>query len=563
MGLRWTWMAPVSPPPAEPPRVTVLWPLVDDRPRLLQPVPQGRPLLADDGLADSLAPGGRLFSLLDAVDKPTRGVESELRRSLCLAVDPSLLETVRAMTQDYLVRTPDGRTVAGEGVEAARRWLDRLRALAVGQCVFALPYADADLVALSRAGATDLQRIAAGGAGLVQAVLAPAQALPGVVWPIEAAIDQRTVSDLASDSPTTILVDETRLRRAAGGGGGPFALGSPAERETGRGSRIMPVDALVSTSLSGRQPEATTPASVQNGLATLVFRVALQDTPDRSVVVAPPRRWTAPAGELTVFLDTLAALFDQDLTNPLPLAGALNAPLDGTVDGLDYTAEDAGSEVSGPVMSAVTQANAVQRDLLGAMQTDATTQVQPQSLIDPLQYGLLRATSGAWRGTADGSTRAVTDVQAALTAIRGQVTVVRPAVPYTLASADSELPVQITNGLPVAIRVHISVRDSAGLRPSAIPQQDIPAHSGITRSIPAEVIRSGRFTVDIGLTTPSGSTSLGEPSRFELSSTSYGTITLAITGTAAAALVLLFGRRIYRRIRKPRASALEQGSGQG
>jgi hypothetical protein len=43
----------------------------------------------------------------------------------------------------------------------------------------------------------------------------------------------------------------------------------------------------------------------------------------------------------------------------------------------------------------------------------------------------------------------------------------------------------------------------------------------------------------------------------EVSSSAYGTITIVITVTAAAALVLLSARRIYRRVRASRAPVIE------
>jgi hypothetical protein len=549
--------AQAADPPRVPPKVTVLWPLVDDYPRMLQPAPSGHAVLTDDGLAESLSPGGRLFSLLDVVDSTLSGNNPALR-ALCFVIDPSLIDTVDEMTEDYLVRANGGQTVPGKGSAAARLWLDRLRELTYGQCVLTLPYADADLVALSRSGAVDLEQIATGGAETVRTILKPVQPLQNVYWPLDGTLDERTLADLTATSSATVLADETRLRRVTGTA--PYALGSANANGNGQPNRIVPIDQLVSSSLLGASADGvTTPASVQNGVATLVFRAAFDNREEHSILVAPPRRWTAPPGELDVFLRTLSDLTDGAFADPLPLGSMLAAPETGTVGSLDYPEGDAIREINGSVMSTVTSVNAVVRDLLGAMQTDSAAQVQPEDMIAPLQYGLLHATSGSLRGREADSTAAIADVERGLAGLRGQITVVRPALPFSLASADSAVPVQITNGLPVAVTVRIAVGESAGLRPSLVPNQPISAFSGITRFIPAEVIRSGRFTVDIGLTTPSGATSLGESSRFELSSSSYGSVTLAITGTAAAALVLLFGRRMYRRFKMASSGAVEPG----
>src|SRR5206468_608699 len=92
-------------PPARPAALTLLWPIVDERPRAVG-LDGGHIVLADDGLADSLAFGGRLFGLVNAVDQAASR-NSALYGALCFAIDPDLLDTVDAMSHGYLVRGPD------------------------------------------------------------------------------------------------------------------------------------------------------------------------------------------------------------------------------------------------------------------------------------------------------------------------------------------------------------------------------------------------------------------------------------------------------------------------
>ena len=47
--------------------------------------------------------------------------------------------------------------------------------------------------------------------------------------------------------------------------------------------------------------------------------------------------------------------------------------------------------------------------------------------------------------------------------------------------------------------------------------------------------------------------------RLELNSTSYGIISVAVTGTAGVVLVLLVGVRIFRRVRAARAGEPKTG----
>ncbi|MET0132038.1 MAG: DUF6049 family protein [Kibdelosporangium sp.] len=522
-------------PPAAPSRITLLWPLVDDHPRMLQQKVDNQVVLTDDELMNSLRGGGRLFSMLNTVELAVTS-NPTLASSICYAVDGDLLDTVRAMESGYLVRTQTGGTAPGQGKDYAQRWLDKLRSLTRGQCVIALPYADADLSALSRSGAADLAKNAIElGVKQVKAALAPVQPLPGVIWPIAGTLDQRALADLTGSTPTAVLTNPDRLNGITG----------PAPYPIGETNRAVPIDQLVSGALAGN---AGSPISVQNALATLVFRTMLPGSPGQSVLVAPPRRWTAPAGEQRAFLETIVRLYSDNLAKPQVLQGLAEAPAAGAASGLNYPPEDAAAELPAGVMTEVSQSNAVQRDLLGAMLLDDTTGINPIDLIAPVRAGLLRATSGAWRPEPAGALQMSGDVRGTLNAMRAAVTVSPPGPPITLASSSSPIPIRIGNGLPVAIEVRFVISESSSLRPAQIPERRIAAGSTFTQTIPAELLRAGKFTVDVGLTTPGGTT-LGTTSRVEISSTSYGTITVAVTGVAGGVLVLLATRRIWRRMK--------------
>src|SRR6266498_2821725 len=182
---------PSAQPKARPPSVTLMWPLLDEKPRRLPTTDAGHTtVLSDDELATSLAIGGRLNNLVNAVSTATES-NTELLRSMCFVVDPDLLETVSAMTEGYQVRTSDGQVTEGKGRQAASDWLDRVRDLTKGHCVLSVPYADADLVSLSRAGAVDLTQIALASSSAVNDLLG-VQPLAHVFWPAGGTVDERT-----------------------------------------------------------------------------------------------------------------------------------------------------------------------------------------------------------------------------------------------------------------------------------------------------------------------------------------------------------------------------------
>jgi Family of unknown function (DUF6049) len=227
----------------------------------------------------------------------------------------------------------------------------------------------------------------------------------------------------------------------------------------------------------------------------------------------------------------------------------------GSAAALSYTPQDTAQEVPRSVGTDVLDINRTKRDLLDAMDEDNTVGVDPNQLLSPMQYGLLRGMSTAWRGHRDQAAAWVEYVNQQLAALCGQVVVKDPGRPLTLASGESPILVNVANQLPVAIVVRIKLIATSGLRPDQTTDIRIPAQSQRSPSIPSEVIRSGRFTVDASLTTPSGDTQLGRTARLELNSTSYGAVTVTITGIAGGVLVLLVVIRIYRRVRTARAGA--------
>ncbi|GAB2979491.1 DUF6049 family protein [Amycolatopsis acidiphila] len=526
-------------PPGQPSKVTMLWPIADTRPRIVAAPFNGKVVLGDDVLASELRPGGRLYALVSSAlavrDEP------QVSKSLCYAVDPDLLDTVDGMSRGYEVRTPTGN-IAGGGVDAAKAWLASLRELVANQCVIQLPYADADLSALSGVRGGDLMNYALNTAQHVQQLIG-AQPLPGVLW-ADGPLDPAALASLQATGIKTLIADPADI---SGGGEGGVAV-------KGTSLRAQPVDSLVSTGLTGASGNsaALTPPQdpaigAQNGLATLAYR-GLTGGGD-SVLVAPPRRWSVPESELTQLLQALGDLLDHRMLTAASLPQVLNTAPTGTAS-MNYTAEDVASATPASVTGSMGSVEATMADIRGAMAVDPTAQVDPDQLLMPLRYALVRNCSTAWQGSSDAAEVSANDSRTQLHALLGQVTVDTPAVPISLASGSAPLPVFLQNMLPVQVTVRITLNNSTGLRTGDIDDQLLPAGLGANRkiTIPAEALRAGRFSVTVALSTPGG-TQLGNPARFELRSNQYGVVTLVLTIAGGVALVLLSGRQIYRRVR--------------
>ncbi|OQO90686.1 hypothetical protein B1813_14140 [Saccharomonospora piscinae] len=523
--------------------VSVLWPIAPREPKVVGTPHGGRTVLSDDALATSLAPGGRLHALVAAAE--SRRGDTELFGSLCFAVDPDLLDTVDAMSRGYAVRTDSG-TVTGRGTESARRWLDDLRALVANHCVVALPYADADLGALAEVDSDiDLVREAVASSATILNVL-NLEPRRGTLWA------RGELSDAALE--------------AAAGAGATTVITSPDNAGTGDQSdtsaqdqRLVPYDPLVADGFalaSARYPgggSAQPAVGAQNAVGAVALRGGLgagaAAEPGQSVLLAPPHDWTLTQDELSAMLDSLGRLHGAGLTRPVTLEDALNtgAGAQGGAEAPAPGGNRATSALPDDVIDTLSEVESTAADLRNAMSVDPTRQVEPVSLIQPLHNAVIRATSTAWRGAGDYRDAAAA-AAGQVRQLSGKVSVSTPSQPVSLASESSPLPVTLSNDLPVSVTVRITLDNSPGLRPAQIDDTPLAAHSRVSRLLPAETLRSGRFMVNVSLATPGGTT-LGHTSRMELTSSEFGEVMVVLTATAGVALVLLAGRRIYRRVR--------------
>jgi hypothetical protein len=549
---------PVLAQPSQPAPLTVLWPLAAAPDRL--PSEPSDPVLlhsdraGTDPLAADIAPGGRLDGLLGALEQAVPP-GSPLGAAVCVAVDPLLLETLDGMSHGYRVSHPGGIS-DGTGARDARTWLDRLRGAVQGRCVLPLPYADADLVALSRAGLTDLEALATStGARLVGDLLG-VQPLTGVSWPVGQMLDERTLADLTALQTHAVLLDPRGIILA------PATTPAPADVVSlvgGSSSTTNPgiaipgshgatpvgvlVDPLVSSALAG----TTNPLSTQDGLGALAYRAAS----GRPVMLVPPRRWQVRGTEATALLIGARQLLAAGFVAPRELPTLARTRPAGATVAVTYPPQAGAEEIPPSVTAEVQRDRNVLRDLQVATVLDPAANLRPAALLDPLRLGLLRGVSAAWRGLPSRAALVTSEESSRLDELRRSVRIVQPPGTYSLAASDSPLLITVSNELPVGMQVQLSLSDTAGLRSGEVGLQLVPARSTRQLVIPAKVSRAGQFSVDARLSTPGG-TPLGEPSTLQLRSTAFSRVTVALTAGAGAALVLLVARRLVRRVRRRR-----------
>lgn len=567
----------VPPDTSQPVRMTMLWPLAD-RPRLAPGAPGGTtPVrLVDDSLATSLAPGGRLDTLLSAADfatGPTVDSGGQMRATLCLAVDPDLLVTVNAMTGGYVVNDgPDAGagtpTRPGAGQEAAVGWLNRLRGLAGRLCVAPTNYAQADLTALQRVGDPGLSGIATNGAGdIVDQILGVASirgasimgdgpltrpaldllAAQGQTVAISAA--HITAQDSETGAPETADVTPLRYRPEVVAAGFDPAVGAAL---AGAGTDpVVPSYLDPSLDIPVRHDSQT--ARRQDALGALLWRGLTPGEQPRTQILMPPLVWSLDADDAQAILTSVATTIHAGLAVPRPLPAVIaesNAlPPEPVAPAPPDSLGNPRGSIDENIDAGIAAVISRLWGLTAALTTDERTGLTGMQYTAPLREDMLRALSQsvppeAREGLAEQRLQAVSR---SVNDMFGAVRIVNPGGAYTLATERSPLPLALRNDLPVPVRVRLHVDAPPGMTVTDMGEIELPP-GYLPLRVPIEVHFTQRVAVDVSLQTTDGLT-LGEPVRLSVHSNAYGKVLFFITLSAGAVLVALAGRRLWHRFR--------------
>ena len=534
--------------PKAPTRVSWLWPIID-RPHQYTPgllygaghqLPSG--VFRDDRLAADLAPSGRLGRLVSAALGAPDSV------ALTVVIDPALVAQAAAMRQPYRVAHGTA-TIAGTGRAAATGWLTRLQQLVdrPGVTVVSLPYADPDLVALGDAKPLGEQIGPAyqQGAAVLHKYLQVTHPL-SLAWPADGALDNTTLYTLAGQALSGVVMSQTALPLESSSTPTPDAAASiPAQGSTLRAVVTdQRLDDVVGVTKFGGGVRLTR----QLFDSELAMITAEAPSKARDVVIAPPRRWaTSPS--------YLADLLADTATLPWATSGSVS-------DALAVTPTATRGSLTYPASARKAMLPAAQiaqlRTIKGQLDSfrNALSNGDANKLLTPYYRAILTASSSAWRTDHPLGGSFLRDLSAAVSGLQSRVFIVPPSTSsrtYTLASSSSPLVLTVANTLDVAVEVRVKVQargGSAGFRAKEVRLTVQPGDRP-TVKVPAHVDRSGVFSVVATISTAGGQP-LGTSVQLKVRSTAYGVITLAITGGAFGLLLLLVGRRLYRRIRAAR-----------
>ena len=546
----------------QPVRVAWVWPLID------QPHRGMCPAMLDNSLAASLD-NGRLAGLLNVGRDYASGAK------LTWAVDPALLDDANAMTHSYQVL--DGPECSQAGSEpasrAARSWLATLRAVTAGQPVFATPYADPDVAALTHQGLdADLAAASSDGSAVAAEFLDRPERT--IAWPPNGIADAGVVDNLlvqggsahsgsAHGGILTVALDSGMMPPT-----NPSLYYTPdavAEVNTGVGKtvRVLLADHELTTVLAVGSPAASqsTPSSPavrspaadsvtaisQRFLAETAMIAAEAPNLRRSVVVAPPRRWNPGASLASRLLrDTVSAPWMsaeylsslKQITTPPGIPAPDRALLPQNQSGPGLTPQYL-DEV---------------RDLGEATRLFESILSQPGAAY---RRGIARLESSAWGGSDQAQGFDLLRQADAYIGSQQRMVKIIPSSEVTLGGSRGTVPVSIENKLQQAVQVR--------LRAAVLASREVPASARLTMGTPpAQLITIGPHLkqtirlqvrahsvgvseIRLSLFTPEGAPLPDSNRTLKIRATAFGTLALVIVAVALGVLVITFAARVLRR----------------
>ncbi len=414
--------------------------------------------------ADLTAPDGRLTALLDATEATP----------VTWVIDPSVLQ--------------DARTS-----EAGAAWADRVAAAAADREMLLLPWGDADLTALARAGDTELTAAAI--------ERAEAAALPWtfrIAWPAEPLPGLTIAAAAVTAGADAVVVAPGRLEPPA------VLTYTPTGRSTvvadGRDVSVLVPDARLSGALTtgafgSSDATAVTPAlAAQDLLAELAVVNRERPSTARHLLVTVPRDWAVrPA----VAAAQLAALAEAPWVDLAGVDDLLRAP-DPDVDRGTLPVAPLVTGILDPAELAATRSAMVERDTLAQMLAD------PAAVTGDPETELLALASQAWRAEPATRSRLLATAAGSAQRLRTGVSVDQSST-VNLISQSGEMPVRVVNTLTQDVTVVVGLDPAeARLVADQTVTVTVPSRDAATIQIPVHAVGSGDVAVRVTLTTEQG-----------------------------------------------------------
>lgn len=523
-------------------RIGWMMPVID------RPHRQVGTVFEDDLLARSMAPGGRLGRIVDG-----GGTAAAADVPVTWAVDPGVLHDAQTMGTRYQVRSGD-KVIPGTGGPAASDFLARLTSATEGDDVMALPYADVDTVALTRAGLTDdITAAQSRGEEVTQEALGVTPER-GMTWPPDGLTDQKALNALASTGARTAVLRDTALPLAEQQNFTPDPVAS-VRTASGKVTVLLTDSTLSEIVGSATSRPGSASLAEQRFLAETALITAERPNTSRGLVVVPPRDWNPPenlAGNLltdTAEVPWLAPTSLQKLR-----ATAEEEPL--PRQRLTYPSQARKAELSQKYLDGAGRVHA-------SLNRYTTIFTRLPTRIEDYNLAILRAESTAWRGGRARGQATLETVAGAVARQRSQVSVEQPGG-LSLASSEGSVPLNVRNGLdePVTVQLRVISANDERMSVGELPDDGnltIPPRQRITVQVPMTTVASGVVEVSAQLLTSDGYV-YGPTRTFTVTSTAYGSVAIVITSVA---LVFLFAGSGYRVAKRVLAARRGRATGGG
>ena len=535
---------------ARPLAISWIWPLIDQPHHAVCLTPAGNDLLANNELAASLSPTGRLSALLAAG-------QANADANLTWVIDPALLGDVFTMThRTYQVESGSGCTGfrTEPASKAATAWLAELRTVTGVQPTVITPYADVDVAALVHNGLNaDLTSAYAAGDTVADHVLHGSFG-PSIAVPAGGTADLSVLTTLATAEHTgTVVLGSSEMPPSDSPAFEPDTAVTSIRTVAGTTMAVLLADQILTGVLadgntsSGVLPPGTQFAVSQRFLAETAMIAAEAPGSARSIVVAPPQDWSPPAA-------LADELLSQTAHTPwlTPTALGRLAQMPGTYGTLPRQPPPASQESPGELsrgymstVSAIDARLAVYKSMLSR---------PAPSYLQSLDEALAATESSAWRGAAQAQGLALAFSLSTYldSEERGVKIIVSLQVP--MGGASGLLPVSIQNGASKAIEVRLNA--SAANSPDRPAQLTfgtyqnlvtVPPQQAVTVRLPVRSAPIGSTVIQLSLTSKNGTPLTFADTSFTVVSTRFGRAILFLIGAAIGVLVLT---SVYRAVRR-------------
>ncbi len=523
-----------------------LWPLAD------YPAQEANGVLLNEGIPRSLAPGGRLDSLLT--------IAAINSNKVSWIADPQLLQVAQDLSGGYQVRSGDSISV-GDLSQESGQWLTRLGlALASSQKsnpresatgdrlpLRVTPYADIDASAVTRTGMdTDVVRSTTMAGSIASSVLG--KTVSGTLyWAPSGRLNKRTGDLLASSGVRTVILRGNALPPS---NPNTISTGLSVLGTTYGGMNAVLIDPGLSTTLGLPQSSKSNEILMrQRFLAetAVLSQLIPNDSSSRMIVAGPENiRWNPAPTVLNTLLDatgnvpwlnsaSLSDLLTENSTAiPRKRAG--------------YGPKAQGAELPASYLEKVQGASEQLASLTAVLNN-------PSGVTDAYAETILRAQSSAWRSDPATGEELVSSITTSLQEQINKVYALSEGT-ITLSGESGLVPVTIANDLDRSVTIGVQLRGIPSARLESKPLYEITIEPGKKVSVELEATVVGGRTLRAGvqLLTPEGQ-DFGLPARIELVSTAYARAAAWVIGAAFIAMVLFVVVGITRRVHKAATGA--------